>query len=152
MATSLVVRRHLKRLTLPRTALSNVLRRPKTIQKSYSRKLNGPSAFEDQEYLCTLRGIPQCRRRLPSFLRNLAFGFGYPISENFSQSVGAFFSSQRSWALPFRALFRFKGRKNLSDLPFRSCVSFQNRLALNRRSSGLLPSKKLSSMRPRVLI
>jgi hypothetical protein len=54
----------------------------------------------------------------------------------------ASFSSQRSWASPYKAFFLFRDRMTLSNHPFRSYASLQNLPALYRRFNGFLPRKK----------
>lgn len=68
--------------------------------------------------------------------RSLTFGFGYPFSERAFAfpPLGPFFSPQRSWAYPFRALFLSRGRKNLID-SFFPLVRF-----LAKRISSLAPA------------
>jgi hypothetical protein len=65
------------------------------------------------------------------------------------QSSEACFSFQRSWALPFEALFPSRDRAGVSPGPFRSCVSSRNLAASRRRFSGFLPPDELyPSLRP----
>ena len=64
----------------------------------------------------------------------------------------AYFSSQRSWASPFKAFFLFRDRMSLSNHPFRSCAFLQNLPASYRRFNGLIPRKKRSPfLRARII-
>jgi hypothetical protein len=58
------------------------------------------------------------------------------------EPLKASFSPQRSWALPFRALFLSRDRVTLSDQSFRSCAFLQNLPALYRRFNGFIPREK----------
>jgi len=58
-------------------------------------------------------------------------GFGYPFGGiQVTRPLGAYFSSQRSWASPFKALLRPGDRKVLSHLPFRSRAFLENLTSL----------------------
>lgn len=58
-------------------------------------------------------------------------GFGYPFSGiQGTQPSGAFFSPQRSWASPFKALLRPDDRKMLSHPSFRSRAFLEDLMSL----------------------
>lgn len=92
--------------------------------------------------LFPLQGILQRRRRLPSFLRDLAFGFGYPISENFLSTRGSLFQLPTLMGFPLQSFHPFQGSKEPlgSSFPLLRFLSkpFGFELALQR----LAPLKK----------
>jgi hypothetical protein len=57
-------------------------------------------------------------------------------------SLGAYFSSQRSWAFPFKAFLFRSGRQRLSTLSLRSRALVQNLPALYWRPSSFIPERK----------
>jgi hypothetical protein len=65
----------------------------------------------------------------------------------------AFFSSQRSWVSPFRALLQPSDRRRVSSPHLRSCAFLQNPSALHRRFNGFIPLDQPSPfLLPRLLI
>jgi len=70
-------------------------------------------------------------------------GFGYPFGGvQDTQPLGTSFSSQRSWASPFKAFLRLADRGALSHTSFRSRAFLQNLTALYRRLSSLIPTSQ----------
>jgi len=111
--------------------------------KSTSLELLDPSAFTDPGALLSHLRI---RRRLNSF----ALPFRSPILRVWLPSrwtqrpepLKASFSSQRSWASPFRAFLLSSDHVAVSSNPLRSCTFLPNLPAWYRCSSGFLPPEK----------
>jgi hypothetical protein len=87
---------------------------------------------------------------MPSSLDVPSLGFGYPF-DGFSslKTLGASFSSQRSWAFPFEAFLQPDDQERCFQRLFRSGVFLANHKACYRRFNGFIPSVSRTPKRPR---
>jgi len=88
-----------------------------------------------------LRKAP--RMRCPACEESHASGFGYPLAVSQTPYPSeASFSSQHSWASPFRAFFLPSDRSEGFPSPLRSCALLQNHYDLVPALQRLAPTEK----------
>jgi len=86
---------------------------------------------------CGKRPVSVC----PAYEESRASGFGYPLAVlHSSYPSEASFSSQHSWASPFRAFFLLSDRSEGFPSPLRSCALLQNRYDLVPALQRLSPT------------